>query len=236
MFSSTSSQEECPPTSTHKVDPMQKTPKVTHEQVQHVMNVISTRGQKPTIASVRAELGGGSPNTILNFMDDIRGKVSTDTPPDVVLPDFFVVAMKRLLRDARAEAEETALAEVERIRTDMAALQDSARQAEVEFSDLAAELGQSQAEIAALRIELAEAKTAHGIALADAQKSQEQVEKYRSEAEQARLAVAKAEMARDIAQAERDKAHEQAEKNRCEAEQSRLAVVRAEMARGVARK
>lgn len=222
-------------TSTHKVNPMQKTPKVTHEQVQHVMNIISTRGQKPTIASVRAELGGGSPNTILNFMDDIRGKTSTDTPTDAVLPDFFVVAVKRLLRDTRAEAEETALAEAERIRTDMAALQDSARQAEAEFSDLAVELEKSQAEIAALRIELAETKTAHSIALADAKKSQEQVEKYRVEAEQAKLIVAKAEMARDIAQAERDKAQEQAEKNRCEAEKSRLAAVRAEMARDVAR-
>jgi chromosome segregation ATPase len=139
---------------------------VTQEQVTHAADALLARGERPTIEKVRAELGTGSPNTLLRLLEvwwsELAGRLAAQARAQLPeIPDAVKRAMMTLWSEAvvatRQEAEnryaerarglveqEAALqAQLEQITTQQHAQQQTLNQAvheyEVAREDLANE-------------------------------------------------------------------------------------------------
>ncbi|MBF6989284.1 DNA-binding protein [Cupriavidus sp. IK-TO18] len=162
-----------------------KTPLVTVEAVRAAAEALSATGRKVSVRAVIAELGGGSPNTVLAHLKSWRA-----TQPEVAnaTPVMIDARILQILREQVAASEEKALAgaaaRVAEIEEDNAAIAE-------EVMKLQGELLQRDAALEAVRTECDKA-------IANAA---EQVREARAEAARERAAAVATHDALAVAQA-----------------------------------
>ena len=145
---------------------------VTREQVFETAEALALEGQNPTVMTVRAKLGGGSPNTITPFLAEwkaINETKRTEAMPPLPAP------VETVMRQVWGVAWKEAQGQLETEREALAKLRD----------DMEKERGQMLAEISRLDRELEEAREA-------IQRSAEHLEGERRAHDQTRAAVREA--------------------------------------------
>ena len=133
---------------------------VTQERVFEVADVLTGRGEEPSILSVQAAIGGGSYTTVKRYLD-VWKETGRQRRAQVALPEAAVERLMGLGRDFWALLEERTAREVDQIRAN----------AKEEASALKAQLHQAEQAIAKL------------------EQDKEQFEQLAAERETANLAV-----------------------------------------------
>jgi chromosome segregation ATPase len=129
-------------------------PGVTREQVFETCDALVREGQNPTIVSVRARLGGGSPNTIAPLLAEWKSlheqKQAASLPP---VPEPVEAVMRQVWGVAWQESQGQLTGERE-------ALARARRDLEQERAEMLAEIGKLDGELDALREELRQGREA----------------------------------------------------------------------------
>lgn len=60
---------------------------ITQDQVSAAADALVTAGERPTVEKIRAQLGTGSPNTVIRMLDTWRGALATRLSQVLALPD-----------------------------------------------------------------------------------------------------------------------------------------------------
>lgn len=60
---------------------------ITQEQVNAAADTLVTAGERPTVEKIRAQLGTGSPNTVIRMLEAWRGELATRLGQVLALPD-----------------------------------------------------------------------------------------------------------------------------------------------------
>jgi len=179
---------------------------VTQERVFEVADVLTGRGEEPSILSVQAAIGGGSYSTVKRYLD-VWKETGRQRRAQVALPEAAVERLMALGRDFWALLEERAAREVDQIRAN----------AKEEASALKAQLHQAEQAIAKLEQDKeqleqlgAERETANLALQAEIHVQRERATAAEAKATQleARIADLKAELDRALkhAQTEREAA------------------------------
>jgi len=179
---------------------------VTQERVFEVADVLTGRGEEPSILSVQAAIGGGSYTTVKRYLD-VWKETGRQRRAQVALPEAAVERLMGLGRDFWALLEERTAREVDQIRAN----------AKEEASALKAQLHQAEQAIAKLEQDkeqleqlCAERETANLALQAEIHVQRERATAAESKATQleARIADLKAELDRALkhAQTEREAA------------------------------
>jgi len=179
---------------------------VTQERVFEVADVLTGRGEEPSILSVQAAIGGGSYTTVKRYLD-VWKETGRQRRAQVALPEAAVERLMGLGRDFWALLEERTAREVDQIRAT----------AKEEASALKAQLHQAEQAIAKLEQDKeqleqlgAESETANLAFQAEIHVQRERATAAESKATQleARIADLKAELDRALkhAQTEREAA------------------------------
>ena len=179
---------------------------VTQERVFEVADVLTGRGEEPSILSVQAAIGGGSYTTVKRYLD-VWKETGRQRRAQVALPEAAVERLMGLGRDFWALLEERTAREVDQIRAT----------AKEEASALKAQLHQAEQAIAKLEQDkeqleqlAAERETANLALQAEIHVQRERATAAESKATQleARIADLKAELDRALkhAQTEREAA------------------------------
>jgi len=179
---------------------------VTQERVFEVADVLTGRGEEPSILSVQAAIGGGSYTTVKRYLD-VWKETGRQRRAQVALPEAAVERLMGLGRDFWALLEERTAREVDQIRAN----------AKEEASALKAQLHQAEQAIAKLEQDkeqfeqlAAERETANLAVQAENHVQRERATAPESKATQleARIADLKAELDRALkhAQTEREAA------------------------------
>lgn len=129
-------------------------PGVTREQVFETCDALVREGQNPTIVSVRARLGGGSPNTIAPLLAEWKAlheqKQAASLPP---VPEPVELVLRQVWGTAWQEAQGQLTGERE-------ALARARRDLEQERAEMLSEIGKLDGEVEALREELRQGREA----------------------------------------------------------------------------
>jgi len=65
---------------------------ITQEQVSAAADTLVTAGERPTVEKIRAQLGTGSPNTVIRMLEAWRGELATRLGQVLALPEIPVEA------------------------------------------------------------------------------------------------------------------------------------------------
>lgn len=171
---------------------------VTFESVAAAADAISKDGGRPSVRAVIAQLGGGSPNTVLPMLNEWKaGRVavrSADIELDPRLGQIVVEIVTKASEQAAKSAEERAAD----VQADAETVAEAGREAELRAERLAGELEKANLTITAKERALEDAQAAAAIeaknALEKATALQNQLSDERARADQAVQAVAKAEV------------------------------------------
>jgi hypothetical protein len=63
---------------------------ITQEQVNAAADALVTAGERPTVEKIRAQLGTGSPNTVIRMLETWRGALAERLNQVLSLPDMPV--------------------------------------------------------------------------------------------------------------------------------------------------
>ncbi len=171
---------------------------VNFEAVAAAAEAISKEGGKPSVRSVIAHLGGGSPNTVLPMLNEWKaGRVavrSTDFELDPRIGQIIGELVKSASEQAARAAEERAAD----VQADAETVAEAGREAESQVQVLESQLVEAQQTIVVKERALEDAQAAAGIEAKNAQERiaalQVQLSEERTRADQAVQAVAKAEV------------------------------------------
>lgn len=176
---------------------------LTLEQIHAAADTLAAQGQRPTLAAVRAALGGGSFTTIGEALKTWRqAQTEEHALADVQVPDAVAERTQALQaaiwQAAVAEAEARVQAEREALKATMEAATGEVAEAKEAVTTLEAEAAQAQAEIERLRAELASAEARARRAEAGEQAAQARLESAARE-----ISAAEARAEKSQARAER---------------------------------
>jgi chromosome segregation ATPase len=168
---------------------------VTYETVAQACEALSAEGKRPSVRAILAQLGGGSPNAVLDHQRQWKAGRPTVKSADIqVDPRIGLIVAEQIAQAvaaARADIE-VQLAEAEQ---DAETVGKAGREAEERAAALAGELEATRAQLQALNGQIDQLKADAEQVKADA------VEKVKTAEERAGAAIAKAE---DEARRERE--------------------------------
>jgi chromosome segregation ATPase len=147
---------------------------ITQEQVSAAADALVTAGERPTVEKIRAQLGTGSPNTVIRMLDTWRGALATRLSQVLALPDVPTdvgQAFTEVWRLAMAQAGSLAQAALAHEQNALLAAQSSLTQ-ERKLWDIALAEAQGQAQSADQAREMAETRLADIQRLVEQQASQ----------------------------------------------------------------
>lgn len=163
---------------------------ITRESVAIAAQKITEGGRLPSVRSVMALLGGGSPNTVLPFLNEWKASRASAQTPDIPLDPGIAQLISRQIAQAATVAAASAEAKVAEMQSDAELIAEAGRAAELLVERLQAELEQARAQIQQQTGQLEERGR--------------EIEKSRSDAtEQVAAAVAMAERERQAAESVR---------------------------------
>jgi len=135
---------------------------ITQEQVSAAADALVTAGERPTVEKIRAQLGTGSPNTVIRMLETWRGALAERLNQVLSLPDVPVEvgqAFAEIWRFAMVHAESAAQAAIAQEQNALLAAQISLTQ-ERKIWELAVAEAQDLAQNAAQACGVAETRLA----------------------------------------------------------------------------
>jgi chromosome segregation ATPase len=98
---------------------------ISYEQVAQIADTLVSIGQKPTISAIRAELGTGSPNTILVHLNKWRDTQPVKQKQARAIPDALISTLNTIIEQAEAQARAEVEAKLIETKQEVDALIDS---------------------------------------------------------------------------------------------------------------
>ena len=171
---------------------------VTFENVAAAAEAISREGGKPSVRSVIAHLGGGSPNAVLPLLNEWKsGRVAVRSA-DIELDPRIGLIISELVKSASEQAAKSAEERAADVQADAETVAEAGREAESRAEDLEGQLVEARHAIVSKERALEDAQAAAGIEAKNAQERitalQVQLGEERTRADLAVQAVAKAEV------------------------------------------
>lgn len=171
---------------------------VNFEAVAAAAEAISKEGGKPSVRSVIAHLGGGSPNTVLPLLNEWKaGRVAVRST-DIELDPRIGQIIGELVKSASEQAARAAEERAADVQADAETVAEAGREAESRVQALEIQLAEAQHAIVVKERALEDAQAAAGIEAKNAQERinalQGQLGEERTRADLAVQAVAKAEV------------------------------------------
>nr|WP_176705087.1 DNA-binding protein [Pseudomonas sp.]QBM91819.1 capsule polysaccharide export protein [Pseudomonas sp.] len=171
---------------------------VTFESVAAAAEAISREGGKPSVRSVIAQLGGGSPNAVLPLLNEWKsGRVAVRSA-DIELDPRIGQIVAELVTRASDQAAKSAEERAADVQADAETVAEAGREAELRAEALEGQLEKAIQTITLKERALEDAQAAAAIEAKNAQDKatalQNQLSEERSRADQAVQAVAKAEV------------------------------------------
>jgi len=171
---------------------------VNFEAVASAAEAISKEGGKPSVRSVIAHLGGGSPNAVLPLLNEWKaGRVAVRST-DIELDPRIGQIIGELVKSASEQAARAAEERAADVQADAETVAEAGREAESQVQALESQLAEAQQAIAVKERALEDAQAAAGIEAKNAQERitalQVQLGEERTRADLAVQAVAKAEV------------------------------------------
>ncbi len=171
---------------------------VNFEAVAAAAEAISKEGGKPSVRSVIAHLGGGSPNTVLPLLNEWKaGRVAVRST-DIELDPRIGQIIGELVKSASEQAARAAEERAADVQADAETVAEAGREAESRVQALEIQLAEAQQAIVIKERALEDAQAAAGIEAKNAQERinalQGQLGEERTRADLAVQAVAKAEV------------------------------------------
>lgn len=171
---------------------------VNFEAVASAAEAISKEGGKPSVRSVIAHLGGGSPNAVLPLLNEWKaGRVAVRST-DIELDPRIGQIIGELVKSASEQAARAAEERAADVQADAETVAEAGREAESRVQALESQLAEAQQAIAVKERALEDAQAAAGIEAKNAQERitalQVQLGEERTRADLAVQAVAKAEV------------------------------------------
>ena len=171
---------------------------VNFEAVAAAAEAISKEGGKPSVRSVIAHLGGGSPNTVLPLLNEWKaGRVAVRST-DIELDPRIGQIIGELVKSASEQAARAAEERAADVQADAETVAEAGREAESQVQVLESQLVEAQQTIVVKERALEDAQAAAGIEAKNAQERitalQVQLGEERTRADLAVQAVAKAEV------------------------------------------
>lgn len=171
---------------------------VTFENVAAAAEAISREGGKPSVRSVIAHLGGGSPNAVLPLLNEWKsGRVAVRSA-DIELDPRIGLIIAELVKSASEQAAKSAEERAADVQADAETVAEAGREAESRAEDLEGQLVEARHVIVSKERALEDAQAAAGIEAKNAQERitalQVQLGEERTRADLAVQAVAKAEV------------------------------------------
>lgn len=171
---------------------------VNFEAVAAAAEAISKEGGKPSVRSVIAHLGGGSPNTVLPLLNEWKaGRVAVRST-DIELDPRIGQIIGELVKSASEQAARAAEERAADVQADAETVAEAGREAESQVQALESQLAEAQQAIVVKERALEDAQAAAGIEAKNAQERitalQVQLGEERTRADLAVQAVAKAEV------------------------------------------
>ena len=171
---------------------------VNFEAVAAAAEAISKEGGKPSVRSVIAHLGGGSPNTVLPLLNEWKaGRVAVRST-DIELDPRIGQIIGELVKSASEQAARAAEERAADVQADAETVAEAGREAESRVQALEIQLAEAQQAIVVKERALEDAQAAAGIEAKNAQERinalQGQLGEERTRADLAVQAVAKAEV------------------------------------------
>lgn len=171
---------------------------VNFEAVAAAAEAISKEGGKPSVRSVIAHLGGGSPNTVLPLLNEWKaGRVAVRST-DIELDPRIGQIIGELVKSASEQAARAAEERAADVQADAETVAEAGREAESRVQALEIQLAEAQQAIVVKERALEDAQAAAGIEAKNAQERitalQVQLGEERTRADLAVQAVAKAEV------------------------------------------
>jgi colicin import membrane protein len=171
---------------------------VTFESVATAAQEITKEGGRPSVRSVIAYLGGGSPNAVLPLLNEWKAGRPTLKSGDIELDPRIGMVVAELVHKASEQAARTAEEKAADVQADAEAVAEAGRELESLTQSLEGQLTQAQQVIAAKERALEDVQAAASIEAKNAQEKatalQNQLAEERARADQAVQAVAKAEV------------------------------------------
>ncbi|RMT20456.1 Capsule polysaccharide export protein [Pseudomonas amygdali pv. mori] len=171
---------------------------VSFETVAAAAEAISKDGGKPSVRSVIAQLGGGSPNSVLPLLNEWKaGRVAVRSS-DIELDPRIGQIIAELVRNASDQAARSAEERAADVQADAETVAEAGREAESLVQALENQLAQAHLAIAGKERALEDVQAAAGIEAKNSQDRitalQQQLDEERDRADLAVQAVAKAEV------------------------------------------
>ncbi len=171
---------------------------VNFEAVAAAAEAICKEGGKPSVRSVIAHLGGGSPNTVLPLLNEWKaGRVAVRST-DIELDPRIGQIIGELVKSASEQAARAAEERAADVQADAETVAEAGREAESRVQALEIQLAEAQQAIVVKERALEDAQAAAGIEAKNAQERinalQGQLGEERTRADLAVQAVAKAEV------------------------------------------
>ena len=171
---------------------------VNFEAVAAAAEAISKEGGRPSVRSVIARLGGGSPNTVLPMLNEWKaGRVAVRST-DIELDPRIGQLIGELVKNASEQAARAAEERAADVQADAETVAEAGREAESQVQALEGQLTEARQVIVGKERALEDAQAAAGIEAKNAQERitalQVQLGEERTRADLAVQAVAKAEV------------------------------------------
>ena len=171
---------------------------VTFESVAAAAESISRDGGRPSVRAVIAQLGGGSPNAVLPFLNEWKAGRPSLKNADIELDPRIGQIVAELVHKASEQAARTAEEKASDVQADAEAIAEAGRELESRAQSLEGQLTESQQMIAAKERALEDVQAAAAIQAKNAEEKatalQNQLAEERTRADQAVQSVAKAEV------------------------------------------
>ncbi|OYW96389.1 MAG: capsule polysaccharide export protein [Pseudomonadales bacterium 32-61-5] len=171
---------------------------VNFEAVAAAAESITKNGGKPSVRSVIAELGGGSPNAILPLLNEWKSGRPALRASDLELDPRLAQVVAEMVQKASEQAAKTAEEKAADVQADAEAVAEAGRESEALATALAAQLDEAQKLIVVKERALEDSQAAAGIQAKNADEKatalQNQLAEERARADQAVQSVAKAEV------------------------------------------
>jgi chromosome segregation ATPase len=178
---------------------------ISYEQVAQAADTLVSIGQKPTISAIRAELGTGSPNTIIVHLNKWRDSQPVKQKQVRSLPETLVNTLNTILEQAEAQARAEIEAKLIEMKQEVDTLIDAMEALEAVNEQLEAEIRQAnedkdkaiknsvahEATITALKLQIEQMAKEHGAYKFEQAKA---MGKLTQEADRLRVELAKAQI------------------------------------------
>lgn len=171
---------------------------VTFESVAAAAESITQGGGKPSVRAVIAQLGGGSPNSVLSLLNEWKaGRVAVRSS-DIELDPRIGQIIAELVKNASEQAARAAEERAADVQADAETVAEAGREAEARVQALQSQLAEAQLAILGKERALEDVQAAASIESKNAQERvtalQQQLDEERDRADLAVQAVAKAEV------------------------------------------